>query len=327
MSKTIDTRSSTLAESSGYSSVGRTRHLLLGILASAFFVLYALFSLIRNARMGTAAYDLGIFDQAIRSYAHHRAPVSSIKGPGFNLLGDHFHPVLVLLAPLYWIWDDPRTLLLAQAALIAVSVIPVARLAISRLGSREGAALALAYGLSWGIQGAIAFDFHEIAFAVPLMAFTMTALAERRWRTAVAFALPLLLVKEDLGLAVAAVGGYLILQRRVWLGLSAVLAGVTGLLVAVELVIPWLSPTGQYRYWGQVTEGGHQTLTQTVLGLPASLVEYPQKCILLLSLLVITAFAALRSPLALAPHHSCSTASPQHMRSSGVWVRSTTTQC
>ncbi|MFC4909162.1 DUF2079 domain-containing protein [Actinomadura gamaensis] len=149
-------------------------------MAFAFFVLYTTFSLVRHARIQTAGYDLGIFDQAIRSYAHFRAPVSAIKGPGFNLLGDHFHPVLALLAPLYWLWDDPRTLLTAQAALIAASVIPVARLAIRRLGPAQGTAVATAYGFSWGIQGAIAFDFHEIAFAVPLMAFAMTALAEQR---------------------------------------------------------------------------------------------------------------------------------------------------
>ena len=62
-------------------------------------------------------YEYGIFDQAIRDYAHFRAPIVPLKGPGYNLLGDHFHPLIAVLAPLYWIWDDARMLLIAQAAL------------------------------------------------------------------------------------------------------------------------------------------------------------------------------------------------------------------
>ena len=55
-----------------------------------------------------------------------------LKAPGYNLLGDHFHPLIAVLAPLYWIWDDPRMLLLAQAALFAASMVPVARFAERR---------------------------------------------------------------------------------------------------------------------------------------------------------------------------------------------------
>src|SRR5258705_90705 len=106
-----------------------------------FFGLYCLYSLLRHAQLGTAGFDLGIFDQAIRSYAHFHAPVVPLKGPGFNLLGDHFHPALVALVPLYWLWADVRTLLIAQAALMAISVIPIARLAICRLGTGAGLAV------------------------------------------------------------------------------------------------------------------------------------------------------------------------------------------
>ena len=42
-----------------------------------------------------------------------------------NLLGDHFHPALMLLAPAYWIWDDARVLLVVQALLLAASSLPL----------------------------------------------------------------------------------------------------------------------------------------------------------------------------------------------------------
>ena len=49
-------------------------------------------------------------------------PVVDIKGPGFNLLGDHFSPVVALFAPLWALCPSPVTLLVAQAVLLAVSV-------------------------------------------------------------------------------------------------------------------------------------------------------------------------------------------------------------
>ncbi|MEF9883012.1 DUF2079 domain-containing protein [Streptomyces sp. P9-A4] len=85
--------------------------------------------------MRLTGFDLGIFDQAVRAYAHFELPRSPIKNvhhefpPGFSLLGDHFTPALALLAPLYWLWDDPRVLVLAQAALFAAGVPVVRRIA------------------------------------------------------------------------------------------------------------------------------------------------------------------------------------------------------
>ncbi|WP_235960196.1 DUF2079 domain-containing protein [Actinomadura macrotermitis] len=236
--------------------------------------------------METAGYDLGIFDQAVRSYAHLQMPVVPLKGPGFNLLGDHFHPVIALLAPLYWLWDDPRMLLAAQGVLFALSTVPICRFAMGRLGRDAGIGVTVAYGLSWGLQGAVAFDFHEIAFAVPLMACVMVRLADERYRAAVLWSLPLLLVKEDMGLAVAAVGGFLLLRRKWRLGLAAGAAGAAGSALAVLVVLPHFSPSGEYRYWNQ-------------MGTPPGIAEHPQRLVLLLCVLGVTGFVALRSPLLL----------------------------
>lgn len=67
--------------------------------AAALFVVFFAVSGLRFRAMATSSWDLGIFEQAVRAYAHLRAPVADLKGPGTNLLGDHFSPVLALLAP------------------------------------------------------------------------------------------------------------------------------------------------------------------------------------------------------------------------------------
>ncbi|TDD90493.1 DUF2079 domain-containing protein [Actinomadura rubrisoli] len=283
-------------------------HRLPYLFAAALAVIYMADSLVRHAHMRSTGYDLGIFEQAIRAYSRFEAPVVPLKGPGFNLLGDHFHPWLAALGPLYRLWPDARLLLVVQALLIAVSVVPIGRVALERLGIRDGIAVMAAYGLSWGIQGAVSFDFHEIALAVPLLAFAMVALLEERWNAAAYWTLPVLLVKEDMGLTVAAVGGYLLLKRRWRIGAALVAAGVGAIALVTLVIIPLLSPTGDYAYWGSVSGGGTQhgspdgnggSLLASLAGLPASMVEHPQKTVFLLTIGLTTALAALRSPILL----------------------------
>ena len=93
-------------------------------LAAAFLVVYLTLELARWHRMASPSWDLAIFTQAVSGYAEFAAPIVDIKGPGFHQLGDHFSPLLVVLAPFYGLFSSPVTLLVAQAVLIAVSVIP-----------------------------------------------------------------------------------------------------------------------------------------------------------------------------------------------------------
>lgn len=176
------------------------------LLAVVFFVAYTLLSVTRYRRMLTMSWDLGIFEQAVRSYSQLHAPVADLKGPGFNILGDHFSPITALMAPFYRVFPTPVTLLVAQALLFAVSVIPIARVSAHLLGRGRGLAIGTAYALSWGVQKAVEFDFHEIAFAMPLLAFALEAVLRRRWAAAMWWALPLVFVKEDMGVTAAAIG-------------------------------------------------------------------------------------------------------------------------
>ncbi|MET0496090.1 MAG: DUF2079 domain-containing protein [Actinoplanes sp.] len=262
------------------------------LLAAALFLSYACWSIHRHLRLRTSGYDLGIFNQAVRGYAGLGAPVSTIKGPGFNLLGDHFHPILAVLGPLYRLFPSPITLLVAQAALIAASSIPITRLATRRAGRAGGVSAGIAYGMSWGLQSAVDFDFHEIAFAVPLLAFGLTALVERRWTAAAAWTLPLIAVKEDLPATVAVIGLLLALRGRRRLGAPMILIAIGSGLVIIGVILPALNPAHVYPYAASAALDGQ--------GPPFRLLLPAVKLHTLLWLLAPTLFLALRSPLLLA---------------------------
>jgi uncharacterized membrane protein len=237
----------------------------LAVLALVSFLIDSGYAWVRHSHYLTTGFDLGIFDQAVRAYSRFEAPIVPLKAPGYHLLGDHFHPVIALWAPLYWIWDDPRMLLLAQAALIAVSVVPVASFTARRFGSRPAVVVAAMYVFSWPLQRMVQFDVHEVAFAVPALAWVIDAVDRRARRTTVVASLVLLATREDMGAVVALIGVLVALYqvgrtaeggRRWWpartdllWGLGLLVGGAAGYELATAVVIPHFSEGRGFAYW------------------------------------------------------------------------------
>ena len=260
-------------------------------IAAALAVFYSAVALRRHAQLLTSAYDLGIYDQAVRSYSQWHLPFNSIQGPHFDVLGDHFSPVLALLAPLYWIHDSPTTLLVAQAALIAVGVVPLVRWAQQEIGLGAALVVGFGYGLSFGVANAVTFDFHEVAFAAPLLSFAAVALGRGRLTAAVLWAAPLVLVKEDLGLTVAVLGLLVAWRGKKVLGLATAAGGALASALAVLVVIPAFNPAGRNTKVGKFGDSIFHQFTV--------LLSPDVKIVTLMLLLAPTAFLAVRSPILL----------------------------
>ncbi|MFI6287006.1 DUF2079 domain-containing protein [Streptomyces sp. NPDC051018] len=267
--------------------------------AAALFALYATVSVRRHLLMRTTGYDLGIFEQAVRSYAQLRPPLVPLRGEDFNLLGDHFHPAIAVLAPLYRVWPSPLALLVAQSALIALGAVPLAGWALRTLGRRPAHAVALGYGLSWGISSAVAFDFHEVAFAVPLISFAVVALGQRRFGAAVAWGAPLVLIKEDLGLTLAGLGCVVAWKGPRRLGVLTAVAGVAASVIEIKLLLPAFNPAGGYAHGENLGEGTHTSLLTTIAFAPLDALRPDIKAMTLILVFAPSALLALRSPLAL----------------------------
>ncbi|MCX5045575.1 DUF2079 domain-containing protein [Aldersonia sp. NBC_00410] len=261
--------------------------------------LYAALSLRNHAELRTTGFDLGIFVEEAKAYAELRAPVVPLLGPGYNALGDHFSPAMALFGPLFRVFPSAQTLLVAQAVLFALAVVPLSRWAVRSLGVGAGIVVAIGYGLSWGVQAALNFDFHEIALAVPLLAFSVTALGNRRWTAALLYALPLVFVKEDLGLTVAVIGALVAFwtpgTMRRW-GLATIVWGLGWTALAVKVIVPALSADGQYGQASKLPSGGIASAVDAVTN---GVIGGDPRAATLFLLLLVTGFAALRSPLVL----------------------------
>ncbi len=237
------------------------------------------------------SWDLGIFTQLASRYAHLEAPIVHIKGPDYHLLGDHFHPLLVLLGPVYAVFPHAFTLLVVQAVLFGVAAAVVTWAAVPLLGRVFGGLVGVAFGLSWGLQYAGEAQFHEIAFAVPLLALALAGILHERWRTAVVAGALLVLVKEDLGLTTAVLGGLLAWRARRWTYLWLSAWGVAGFVLATRVVLPALNPDGEWAYGSRVD-------VLSALSDPVALYA-PAKGYTVWLLVVVTGAIALRSPFVL----------------------------
>ena len=241
------------------------------VIACAVGALYVCYSVAQWRALVAPSWDLGIFTEAAQAYSRFEAPIVPIKGPGYNLLGDHFHPLLALLGPIFRLFPSALTLLVVQDLLIAVSVLPIARLAQRLLGRGGALLVGLAYGLGWGLQGAVAAQFHEVCLAVPLLAFGGVAFVERRWSACMAWLAPLVLVKEDLGLTVFMAGLAIAWRRRgegrpaVLRGLAYALFGIIAFVVTVKVLLPAMNPAGTWAYSldGAATGAGTPTAGTT----------------------------------------------------------------
>lgn len=277
------------------------------------FVLYSVYALSRYSQLLTAGYDLGIFDQVVRDYSRFRAPLVPLKGDHYNILGDHFHPILALLAPLYWVWDDARVLLLAQAAAIAVSVAIVGAFARRHLSGRWVTLLTIGYAFGWPIQAMVDFDFHEVALAVPLLGWAIDALDRKAWVPFTVACLFLLATREDMGVIVAllgmvALGRGLRPPRTRGLAVAGAAMLVIGPLVyqaVTAWVLPHFSPTGTFAYWsyealGPDAAGSIEFMVLHPVRTIAIFLTPMQKTETLLLLFAPVLFLCLRSPYVIA---------------------------
>lgn len=167
---------------------------------------FSLFAIFQWNLVESFSWDQGIFTQIARKYSEFKIPIVDIKSPGYNLWGDHFHPVLLILGIVYALFPSGISILLVQAMLFGLSTYPLTAVANRRFGTLAGIGFGLAYMLSWGLQNAAQVQFHEICFGVFFLSYGLAAWIEGRIFASTCWICALVFVKEDLGVTVALFG-------------------------------------------------------------------------------------------------------------------------
>ncbi len=197
-------------------------------------------------------YDFGIYDQAIRQLAKFEAPIIEHYTVGGKIIwADHFHPGIILLAPLYWITSRSEGLLILQAVAVGLSGYIIFRIAYGKLKDYlPSLAVLISYLLFVGIQNAVITDFHEVTVLTLPLALTYWAILTNRKKWFIFFLILCLSFKETLFLLGIGLAIFVYLYRPEWRKLSvsaAVGSALYGLFV-IRVVIPGLSGV-PYQYF------------------------------------------------------------------------------
>ena len=99
-------------------------------------------NLTKHYAFKSSLLDLGVFIQAIWSYAEYGTPMTSINPPYIpgNWLGFHFSPLVLILSPLCGFFSPDRCLLFLNSFFISIAAIPIF-MTVKRLGMGEAYAL------------------------------------------------------------------------------------------------------------------------------------------------------------------------------------------
>jgi uncharacterized membrane protein len=211
--------------------------LLLGGMMALFVGTFVWLTWLTHARFGTFGFDLGIFDQGVWLLSRFQDPFVTIRG--LPLFGDHASYILVLVAPLYWLWADPRLLLLLQVVGLAIPAVSVYLIGTRRLGgSLAGLAMAAAYLAFPAVQWAAIWSFHPETLAAGFLGLAALAADRQRWRQMAIWLALALLCKEDVGLVVAGFGALLWATGHASVGRRTLAAGLGWFLLTALVLIP-----------------------------------------------------------------------------------------
>jgi uncharacterized membrane protein len=237
---------------------------MLIILYIAFF---GILTVQKHNAFQTTAFDLGNVDQAVWNTRQGR-PLAMTNIEGLtNRLGTHVEPILLPISLLYFLWSDPRVLLLLQTIVIALGAWPVYLLTQRAIRNTHHAArithqvlpliFALVYLLFPALQSANVFDFHAVALAPTFFLFALYYLETERWGAYALFVVLTMSCKEDMPLLVVMLGLYAIVVRRKWvLGLATMATALVWFFLAVGWIMPHFDTRGvsplanRYAYLG-----------------------------------------------------------------------------
>lgn len=222
--------------------------------------------------LGTASYDFGLYDQGVWLLSRFETPFVTLMGR--NLLGDHTSFVMLLVAPLYWLFPAAGTLLFVQSLVIGAGAIPVYLVARHRLG---GEVLGVLAGATYLLHPAVAWTnmegFHPDAFLGVFVGFAIYGALARRWRVYTAFVVLSLMVKEDVSLVVVPLGIWVAIYRDRRKGLLTVAGSIAFMLVAMFVVMRSLIGVPTRNTW-RIPFGGVRGFIETAVRNPTQIADH-----------------------------------------------------
>lgn len=190
--------------------------------------------------------DFASWTHLLNNIARTGRPISLIEAmfhPGcMNYLSAHFVPLIYILALPFKIWPYSETVIIINSIVMLSSVVPLYKIAVHNHGDRRFG-LFMATLLLWypTFQYIVLYEFDMLRFSIPAVLW-MLYFWERK-KTILYFSSLLIaaLVREEVGLTLAAFGLYIMFVEKAWRrGLATTVIGLAAFIIITGAVMPSL---------------------------------------------------------------------------------------
>ncbi|MBI2613810.1 MAG: DUF2079 domain-containing protein [Candidatus Levybacteria bacterium] len=166
--------------------------------------------------------------------------------------GDHFEPIILFIAPIYWFIKSAGLLMIIQAGIVISGIIPLYLIVNDRLKSRLiGLAIAFSYIAFGGLQYGTEYGFHPIMFLPTLLFWMYYFYTKKKIKLYFLFVLLCLFVKEEVAFILLFWSFYLVLfKKEKAIGIGTFLASLLWYFLCFQLIFPRFSDGG-FGHWGQ----------------------------------------------------------------------------
>ncbi|MGN1112632.1 MAG: DUF2079 domain-containing protein [Acutalibacteraceae bacterium] len=172
-------------------------------------------------------FDFGIFTQMFENMRTTGLADTTVeRNTLMSHFGVHFSPFYYVLLPFYMLCPRPETLLVIQAAFVAIGVIPVILICRHlKLSRSVSAVISLMYFFFPSFANGCLYDFHENKFLTVLILWALYFIIKDNLIGSAVFCLLTLTVKEDAAIYIMAIALFVILTRKKYIFGSIMLAG------------------------------------------------------------------------------------------------------
>jgi len=242
-----------------------------------YIIFFSAYTCYMHYTFRTYAWDLGIITQSLWTtlnsdkilYSTLEVPYGNPTG---NFLGVHFSPILLIILPVYALFQSPQTLLVFQSFILAIAALPLYWIARDKLQNKLfGLAFATAYLLNPALHGVNTYDFHLEIFTPVFILFAFYYLEKGKWLKAIPFIILELTTLEFAPPIVFSLGFYffvkklkeglseqeskLKLAKKVMPYLILVLVSIFCFYLALHVIqtinpLKTGGPSGKWEYWG-----------------------------------------------------------------------------
>ena len=216
--------------------------LILWLFIISYISYFTYYSFEKHANFFTGRFDLGNMDQTVWNTLHGR--IFQLTNPDgietISRLAIHADFILILLAPFYLIWEDPRILLFIQTVVLGLGAYFIYKIASHILkNSTISTVLGISFLLNPFVQKQNLFDFHAVALSTTFLLAAFYFTLAKNYKLFFLFLILAVLTKENVYLIASIFGLYLAYQTKDKKWLFLTLAGVFAFYIVISKLIPW----------------------------------------------------------------------------------------